>query len=73
MDVIEVYKSSLGEFWHVLVPYGLYNDQNKVSEMRAWCRENCERGTWSREDLHTRSNFVFDKEDDVVLFVMRWA
>jgi hypothetical protein len=70
---MKVFKNDFFEYWHCIVPYGVNNDRHKVLEIRKWCSENFEKGKWGVEDLHNKSNFVFDFEKDATMFVLRWS
>mgnify|MGYP003333365511 CR=1 FL=1 len=66
---------------HIIVLKNL--DQNQERERVWWARENCSSfGAWyvyedsdnhmDKDEWHTEFKFIFSKEQDAVIFQLRW-
>lgn len=44
----------------------------QVDQGRAWCRRQFEKGSWLYRESWNRADFKFAREQDAVLFALRW-
>jgi hypothetical protein len=74
---MQIKASWSGDWWHCIVPCGSNCNPARVKEMRDWCRSNVGRQNnwvnWTVEDLHNHTNFVFYREQDAMMFALKWS
>jgi len=59
------------------------HQSDDVLEVKQWCRNNialsgpeswhCRIHAWTYERFDDHTNFVFDREQDAILFALRWS
>lgn len=76
-------KQGVFDTWHVMIKHNI-DDFHKVREMKNWCILNvelndpeeshhCRKYAFTYERFPRKTNFVFDREKDAVLFALRWT